>query len=228
MEEEYVSITEAARRVGKSDKQVRHWVQSGKLTARYLPRHRAEIAVKDLEPFLPEPLPGQVNDLNERVFKRRLAPLEERLAEVSQENTRLKQRLADVEQSRGDLFDQVMRLTERTHNLQMRLDSLEEQFRAWKSSPVPEPAPEEQGESVPPDVLLTDFADLHAINRNESERRWKAGFIAGKKIQTQRRQTIVLEAKGQHDFWVQFHKKPGFRTCDHCPHEMKGGSGYTQ
>ncbi len=69
-------------------------------------------------------------------------------------------------------------------------------------------------------VRLSTFADLHAISRNEADRRWKAGFIAViKQPQPGKRQPlIVVGAKGKRDFWVQFHSTPGFQACDACPH----------
>jgi hypothetical protein len=29
----------------------------------------------------------------------------------------------------------------------------------------------------------------------------------------------VIGVKGRHDFWVQLHNRPDFRSCDDCPHE---------
>ena len=49
MEEEYVTIIEAARRIGMSDKTVRRAIHDGKLAARYPHLNRAEVSVKDLE-----------------------------------------------------------------------------------------------------------------------------------------------------------------------------------
>jgi len=65
---------------------------------------------------------------------------------------------------------------------------------------------------------LSAFADLHAISRNEAERRWKSGFIAGKRETPGKHSAIVIEPRGMRDFWVQFHQSPGFRSCDDCPH----------
>ncbi len=70
-------------------------------------------------------------------------------------------------------------------------------------------------------LLLQSFADLHGISRNEAERRWRSGFITGKKgkwTQERQRETIALDARGRRDFWVQFHQTDGFRPCDACPH----------
>ena len=48
MEEEFVTIVEAARRVGMSDKTVRRAIHDGKLTARYPHPNKAEVLIKDL------------------------------------------------------------------------------------------------------------------------------------------------------------------------------------
>jgi excisionase family DNA binding protein len=49
MEEEYVTIVEAARRVGMSDKTVRRAIHDGKLAARYPQLNKAEVSITDLE-----------------------------------------------------------------------------------------------------------------------------------------------------------------------------------
>lgn len=67
-------------------------------------------------------------------------------------------------------------------------------------------------------IALYDFADLHGIARNLALQGWRMGMIAGSNAGTSRRPVIVLEAKGQRDFFVQFHNTPGFQACDQCPH----------
>jgi hypothetical protein len=70
---------------------------------------------------------------------------------------------------------------------------------------------------------LAHFADLHSVSREEAAKKWKAGFISGKKEVPSGRTSsrlvpIVIDGQGQHDFWVQFHEVPDFRSCDDCPH----------
>ena len=65
---EYVNIMEAARRCGVSDKTIRRWIHAQKLPARFPQSNRSEIALSDLEPFLP----GQ----NEESLESRIATLE--------------------------------------------------------------------------------------------------------------------------------------------------------
>jgi excisionase family DNA binding protein len=57
---EYVNIMEAARRCQVSDKTIRRWIHAHKLPARFPQSNRSEIAVSDLEPFLPRQPPGHV------------------------------------------------------------------------------------------------------------------------------------------------------------------------
>jgi hypothetical protein len=79
--------------------------------------------------------------------------------------------------------------------------------------------PVESGAAPEGFTWLNDFADLHGMSRNEANRRWQSGMIAGQKIHTgKRRAPVAIAEKGKRDFWVQFHEMAGFRSCDHCPH----------
>jgi len=68
---EYVNIMEAARRCGVSDKTIRRWIHAQKLQAQFPQPNRCEIAISDLEPFLPgqgeEPLENRVAALERQV-----------------------------------------------------------------------------------------------------------------------------------------------------------------
>ncbi len=75
MTAEYVNIMEAARRCGVSDKTIRRWIHAQKLRAQFPQLNRSEIAVSDLEPFLPGHLPGQ----SEEPLKDRVAALEQQM-----------------------------------------------------------------------------------------------------------------------------------------------------
>ena len=69
---EYVNIMEAARRCQVSDKTVRRWIHAHKLPARFPHPNHCEIALGDLEPFLPGHLSGQ----DEKTLEHRIATLE--------------------------------------------------------------------------------------------------------------------------------------------------------
>lgn len=114
--------------------------------------------------------------------------------------------------------------------ISMIVEQALEEYRTKLAQPSPAPVEQKRAEvealPVPGDLVsLQEFAVLHAVNRNEAERLWKTGMIAGT------RQTpgatryhgkawpVMLGAKGRRDFWVQFHETPGFRACDDCPHK---------
>jgi polyhydroxyalkanoate synthesis regulator phasin len=71
MTAEYVNIMEAARRCGGSDKTIRRWIHAQKVPARFPQSNRCEIAISDLELFLPgqstQPLESRVTDLERQV-----------------------------------------------------------------------------------------------------------------------------------------------------------------
>jgi hypothetical protein len=78
---EYVNIMEAARRCQVSDKTIRRWIHAGKLRASLPQPNRCEIAVLDLEPFLPGHLPGQ----DEESLEVRVVTLERQVQELKQQ-----------------------------------------------------------------------------------------------------------------------------------------------
>lgn len=73
-------------------------------------------------------------------------------------------------------------------------------------------------------MLLWEFAAMHYISQDEAVKKWKTGLITGTKGTTTSRSTrrppVMIDARGKHDFWVQFHEAPGFRSCDDCPHAI--------
>jgi len=185
MKQEYVSIMEAARRCGISDKTIRRAVHAGKLAARRPQPNRAEIAISDLEAW---------RALSGDVAEQRLAAMEVRIQELEH---------------------QVEQLT-------MKVSEQDGVVAQLQLATKPAVQPSEPG--VPADmVLLQDFAFLHAVNGNEAERRWRAGFIAGQKVPWPgyKRATVAIGQKGMRDFWVQFHEAPGFQACNDCPHKEK-------
>src|SRR5947209_4581176 len=74
---EYVNIMEAARRCAVSDKTIRRAIRKGTLPARFPKANRCEIAVSDLEHFLP----GQV----QAAVESRIAALERRVEVLEQQ-----------------------------------------------------------------------------------------------------------------------------------------------
>jgi hypothetical protein len=92
---EYVNIMEAARRCGVSDKTIRRSLHAQKLRAHFPQPNRCEIAVCDLEPFLPGYLPGQ----GEEALENRLATLERQVQALERQ---MQQVLSKPEASRAE------------------------------------------------------------------------------------------------------------------------------
>jgi DNA-binding transcriptional MerR regulator len=86
---EYVTIMEAARRCGVSDKTIRRAIHKGTLPARSPQSNRSEIAVSDPERFAPGQLPGHV----QVAPSSRLAALEGRVQVLEQQVQDLLNRL---------------------------------------------------------------------------------------------------------------------------------------
>lgn len=90
MTAEYVNIMEAARRCGVSDKTIRRWIHAQKLRAHFPQPNRCEIAISDLEPFLPGHLPGQ----GEEPLENRVAALERQVQALERQVQQLLTRSA--------------------------------------------------------------------------------------------------------------------------------------
>jgi excisionase family DNA binding protein len=90
MEEEYITIVEAARRVGMSDKTVRRAIHDGKLAACYPQPNKAEISITDLEAWHAtlHVRPGETQD--------RLSALEARVSELTACVAILESQLAEL------------------------------------------------------------------------------------------------------------------------------------
>jgi hypothetical protein len=180
---EYVTIVEAARRAGVSDKTLRRAIHAGKLAARYPQPNRAEVALNDLEQWqvLLVVRPGEIQE--------RVAILETQIAALQ----------AQMQEQAGEM--QALR-----------------QFVEKEPSKRTLPKPED---TLPADFTwLADFASQHFIPYQEAERLYKVAAIHGQKIAVSGRRTpIAIGKRGRHDFWVQLHVYPGFRSCDDCPHD---------
>src|SRR5260370_41887846 len=72
---DYLTIMEAARRSGKSDKTIRRAIHKGLLAAHFPQPNRCEIAIKDLDAFLHGQVSGQLESLQQH----RIAELEGRI-----------------------------------------------------------------------------------------------------------------------------------------------------
>jgi DNA-binding transcriptional MerR regulator len=178
MEEEYVTIAQAARKLGDvSDKTIRRAIHSGKLAARYPQPNKAEVSIADLQEWYDSRSvrPGETQE--------RLTALEARVAE-----------------------------------LEAQVLSLRKQLETKKKEP-PKPA------TTAPDgfTYLSDFCTQHFVPYQAAASLFPH-MIRGQYLTVQRRKQAVIGPKGRHDFWVQLHTRPDFRSCDDCPHEENGQS----
>ena len=86
---EYVNIMEAARRCAVSDKTIRRAIHKGTLPARFPKPNRCEIAVSDLEHFLPGQVqrftPRQASGQVQAEVESRIAALERRVQVLEQQ-----------------------------------------------------------------------------------------------------------------------------------------------
>jgi hypothetical protein len=199
VEDEYVSIQDAARRCGVSGKTIQRAIQAGKLPAQYPKPNQCQIAISDLHRFRP----GQVSGHSPKP-----AELESRIAVLERRFSEMERLVEQLQHERQDILLETKRRTGATKP------------HAPRSRPSTEDIPIPEGL-----VHLQAFVALHTVSSNEAEKRWKAGFIhvvkqpeAGGK----RHQIIALDEQGRHDFWVQFHATAGFRPCDQCPHAATG------
>jgi excisionase family DNA binding protein len=85
--EEYITIAEAARRIGLSDKTIRRAIHAGKLTARYPQPNRAEVSLQALHTWHSSlhVRPGETQD--------RLVALEARVGQLESEVQALREQL---------------------------------------------------------------------------------------------------------------------------------------
>ncbi len=96
---EYVTIMEAARRCGVSDKTIRRAIHKGTLPARSPKSNRSEIAVSDLERFAPGQIPGHV----QVAPSSRIVALEGRVQVLEQQVQELLNRLEAATPRRASL-----------------------------------------------------------------------------------------------------------------------------
>lgn len=181
MEDEYITIIEAARRIGMSDKTVRRAIRDGKLKARYPQPNRAEVSITDLEIW----------------------------------HTGLHIRPGETQDRLKALEAQIAKLTAHVATLESQLQDLQATGIRKKALP--------KTETTAPEgfTYLSDFCALHFIPHQAADDLFPH-MIHGQKIKIGHRLYPMIGPKGQHDFYVQLHTRPDFRSCDNCPHQEHG------
>lgn len=213
--DEYVTIAEAARRIGLSDKTIRRAIHAGKLEARYPHKNRAEVSLQDLGAWHStlHVRPGETED--------RLAALESQINALTErwQKTREAIDILEVLQEtlKFEVFTHLDKFASILKEQGERLEQIEKQLADLQSKKKTPP----KLDTALPDgfVWLSDFADLHYIPRNEAQRLYNIHAIHGQKIGSSRRNYPAIGPRGRHDFWVQLHTHADFRACDDCPHE---------
>jgi excisionase family DNA binding protein len=225
MEEEYITIAEAARKLGDvSDKTIRRAIHSGKLAARYPQPNKAEVSVKDLQEWYASRSvrPGETQD--------RLTALEAQYTKLLNlwQETRAAMDNIDLlqENLKFEVTAQLSKFAtllkeqdELIGELTARVKLLEEQLQAKKA-----PRQHKTSIALPDDFsYLSDFCAQHFVPYQAAADLFPH-MIRGQYITVQRRKQAVIGPKGRRDFWVQLHSRPDFRACDDCPHEEHGQS----
>ncbi len=178
--EEDITIAEAARRIGLSDKTIRRAIKAGKLQAHYPKKNRAEVSIADLEAWY--------NSLHVRP---------------------------------GETQERLTALEARIEALESEVQALRRQLE----TSVPAKKEPSKPATTAPDgfTYLSDFCAQHYVPYQAAADLFPH-MIRGQYITVQRHKQAVIGPKGRHDFWVQLHNRPDFRSCDDCPHLENGQS----
>jgi hypothetical protein len=132
-----------------------------------------------------------------------------------------------------DLYNSIDIQKEKLHQQAERITTLEQQLTQAQETiatlQAPRRAtkaqnPSETVNALPENLIAwRAFADLHRAPQTTVRRYMEQGFIHAVKGKWKVGNGYVqeaLDAAGRHDFWVQFHSKDGFTSCDDCPHEI--------
>jgi DNA-binding transcriptional MerR regulator len=196
-ESDYVSILEAARRCGVSDKTIQRAIRRGFLPAQYPQPNRCEIAITDLDTFKP----GRV----QTATKHHLA---EPVSGHVQGET--EQRLAALEQRVQQLELQIETLLSRQERLKPPRQT---KPRERTTGPLPKHLVSllvfAKQHNVPEQKVLTHVTmDLPLLPAKRGEWTDHDGAVV----------TLALDAKGRAAFHQLYHDTPPFVACKQCPH----------
>lgn len=192
---DYVSILEAARRCGVSDKTIQRAIRKGRLPAQYPQPNRCEIAVSDLHAFMPEPVQTATKQhLAEQVPGPVQTVTERRLIEVEQRVLHLEQVVEELlSRQEGPKPPRMTKARERTRG------------------PLPKTL-----------VSLLAFARLHNVVETKVRTHVDINLLPAKRGEwTDHDGTVVtlaLDAKGRAAFHQLYHGIPPFIECKQCPH----------
>jgi len=171
-----------------------------------------------------------------KLLAERLDTLEHKFEEVQEDmyaarsdiftSTPSRSEVLDLEVQLRDTRELLSTFTERISTLEQQLSQAQETItllqaprRATKAQKPPDTT-----EALPEDLIAwRAFTDLHKCSQTTTGRYIEQGMIHAVKGKWKIGNGYVkeaLDAAGRRDFWVQFHSKDGFTSCDDCPHEI--------
>jgi excisionase family DNA binding protein len=191
----HVTIQQAARRCGVSDKTIQRAIRAGTLPARYPQSNRCEIAISDLDTFLP----GHVQTATKRHLTEQVSGHVQ--AEMQQRVAALEQRVGQLEHLVAQLLDGPV--------------APKRQSRAKARERTTGPLPRQF-------VSLLVFAERHCVAEAKVQTHTEMGLLPvnrGEWTDTGGMVvTLALDARGRHAFYRLYHGVPPFLECDLCPH----------
>lgn len=192
--EETVTMVEAAKLANVAERTIRRAVKAGRLQADLSNPKKARIRRADLDAWRAIP-----------------ATQDENATRIEQLENEVHSLAAEVANLRNQVYIllQAQRVTPTTKAITPRLQQQEQVRRRTIETSL------DAGE-----IWLADFADLHLVSRNEAQRLWSTGNIAGRKVGTGRKMRIAIGTKGQREAWAQFKILENFAKCDQCPHAV--------
>jgi excisionase family DNA binding protein len=182
---EYLTIIEAARRVGLSDKTIRRAIHAGKLAARYPQQNRAEVKVEDLEAWhatlsvRPGETQSRLEALETQV--KQSVDLWQKTNAAMDTMGVLQETLKFEVTTQLSKFMAILReQDEQIAKLTARVAQLESQVQATGAKKISQPSAELK---LPEGHMwLSDFADQHYISRNEAHHLYEMHAISGQPI----------------------------------------------
>lgn len=164
----FISASEAARRIGVTDKTVRSWIAQGKVDAHHVSKNRLAIAETDVE----------------RLARERRLYMSSPLPDV----TELAARVEHLEQKLAELSEQYRALEARIRNQEPREPAYVSQLGITYTEPTETHArraytPRSSERDLPPGaVLAVHFAEQHGVNRRTFSDHLRKG-IHGEKLE---------------------------------------------
>jgi excisionase family DNA binding protein len=191
----YVTIQEAARRCGVSNKTIQRAIQAGTLPAHYPKPNRCAIAVSDLERIRP----GHV----QTATKQKLAEQVSGHVQVEMEH-----RVATLEQ-------RVQQLEHLVAGLLDRPAAPKRPSRAKAREHTTGPLPKQL-------ISLLAFAKLHCVVESKVQTHVDMGLLPvkrGKWTDTDGTEvTLALDSSGRMAFYQLYRSLPHVMNCPQCPH----------